>query len=454
MKFKINPNIFRAYDIRGVYNKDLTDEIALKIGRALGTFLDGKGTICVGFDTRPSSPTLFENLISGLVSTGCKVISIGMVPNPVAYFFALKHKIFGCYVTASHNPVEWNGFKIFKPNGVSFTKEMKNLESIFNSGKFIIGKGNIKENKNAIKEYAGFLENKFGKLKGKIVVDFLGGAGVNAVKIFKKIGLKVIPLHDKPDASLYGFHRLEPWGDLLNLTKETVKKEKADFGVAFDADADRSVFVDSSGNFVDPSVLNAIFVNDLLKKRKKGKIIATYDCASELENFVRELKSILLRSRIGHSFIEEKLVEEKAIFGGEQSSHFYFNIFYPFSDGILSTLYLVKILNETKKGLDELASQFKFYPIAKLYIDAGTDEIKIKTVEKIRKKYPNSIDIVDGFKISLNKTEWVLVRGSQTLPEVNLCIEAKNENRLSDLIKEYSEIIKEKIREEIGCYEK
>jgi len=447
MKFKINPNIFRAYDIRGVYNKDLTGKIALNLGKALGSLLKGKGTICVGFDTRPSSPTLFENLISGLVSTGCKVISIGMVPNPVAYFFALKHKIFGCYVTASHNPVEWNGFKIFKPNGVSFTKEMKELERIFRSGKFIIGKGSIKKNKNATKEYTEFLENKFGRLNGKIVVDFLGGAGVRAAKIFKKIGLKVISLHDKPDASLYGFHRLEPWGDLLNLTKETVKKEKADFGIAFDADADRSVFVDSAGNFVDPSILNAIFIENLLKKRKRGKIIVTFDCASELENFVRELKSILLWSRIGHSFIEEKLVEEKAIFGGEQSSHFYFNIFYPFSDGILSTLYLIKILNKDKKSLEELASQFKFYSIAKLYIDAKTDEIKIKTVEKIRKKYPNSIDISDGFKIPLNEIEWVLIRSSQTLPEVNLCIEAKNKRRLRKLVKKYSGIIEEKIKE-------
>ena len=440
-------SIFRAYDIRGIYGKDLTDEVAFKIGKALGTFLEGREKVCVGYDTRPSSPTLFKNLISGLLSTGCKVVSIGMVPNPVAYFFAWKKKIFGCYVTASHNPVEWNGFKIFKPNGTSFTeKEIKKLERIYNSGKFIVGKGNMEKEKNAIREYMEFLLNKLNRLEGKIIVDFLGGAGVCVAKIFKKIGLKTVLLHNKPDASLYGFHRLEPWGDLLNLVKKAVKKEKADLGVAFDADADRSVFIDSKGNFVDPSKISAIFIHELLKS-KRGKVVLTYDCAVELEEFVRKLRSIVIWSRIGHSFIEEKLVKEKAIFGGEQSSHFFFNIFYPFSDGILSTLYLIKILNKNKKSLEEFVKQFKFNPIAKLYINAKTDEAKVRVIEEIRRKYRNSIDVGDGFKVFLNKGEWVLIRASQTLPEINLCIQAKNRRRLKGLVEKYSRIIKKKIRE-------
>jgi len=443
---KINFDIFQAYDIRGIYNKNITDEIAFKIGKALGTFLKGRETVCVGFDTRPSSPNLFNNLISGLLSTGCRVISIGMVPNPIAYFFALKNKTFGCYVTASHNPVEWNGFKIFKPNGVSITKEIKILENIFNSEKFITGKGKFEENKNAVEEYTKFLKIKIGNLKGKIVADFLGGAGVIATEIFKKIGLRVIPLHDRPDASLYGFHRLEPWGDLLNLAKETVKKEKADLAVAFDCDADRSVFVDSSGKFIDPSILNAIFIESLLKRKKRGKAVITYDCATELEKIVRELDGKIIWSRIGHNFVEEKVNKEKALFGGEQSSHFYFNIFYPFSDGIISTLYLMKILNKIDEKIEKLANRFKFHPIGKMYINAGTDNKELRVIESIRKNYPAAIDIADGFKIALNNIEWVLIRASQTLPEVNLCVEAENEERLKELIEKYSRIIEAKIK--------
>lgn len=438
-------SIFRAYDIRGIYGKDLTDEIALKLGKALGTFLKGKEDVCVGFDTRPSSPNLFNNFVFGLTSTGCNVISLGMVPNPLAYFFAWKNKIFGCHITASHNPVEWNGFKIFKPSGVSFIEEMKTVEDIFNSEKFIVGKeGKITKENNIIKDYAKFLKNKIGKVNGKIVVDFLGGAGVKATEIFKEIGLDIIPLHDKPDASLYGFHRLEPWGNLLNAVKKTVKKEKADFGVAFDCDADRSVFINSSGEYVDSSVINGIFIKNILKERE-GKIIITFDCASELENFSKNLGGKLIRCRVGHSFIEEKVVKENALFAGEQSSHYYFNEIYPFSDGMLSTLYLSKILKETNKKFDELIKEIKFHPIEKLYIDAKTDKKKIEVVEKLRKKYPKSIDIMDGFKIELNDIEWVIIRASQTLPEVNLCIEARNKIRLKELTKKYSKIIRKEI---------
>ncbi len=322
---------------------------------------------------------------------------------------------------------------------------MKTLENVFNSEKFIVrNNGKVTEEKNIIKEYSNFLKNKIGNVNGKIVVDFLGGAGVKAIEIFKEMGLDIIPLHDKPDASLYGFHRLEPWGELLNTAKETVKKEKADFGVAFDCDADRSVFISSAGKYVDSSIINGIFIKNILKI-KKGKIVATFNCASELENFSKNLGGKLIWFRIGHSFIEEKIVEENALFAGEESSHFYFNEIYPFSDGILSTLYLSKILKETNRKFDELIKEIKFHPIESLYINAKTDENKIKVVEKLREKYPNSIDIMDGFKIKLNDIEWVLIRTSNTLPEVNLCVEAKNKKRLKELISKYSEIIKKQI---------
>jgi len=438
-------DIFRAYDIRGIYGEDIIDEVALRLGKSLGTFLKGKGDVCVGFDTRSSSPILFDNFVAGLTSIGCNVISLGMIPNPIAYFYAWKNKIFGCHITASHNPATWNGFKIFKPNGVSFIEENKAIKNIFNSKKFITnGKGEIREEKGIIKEYSDFLKSRFGKLKGKIVVDFLGGAGIKSLEILKELGLDVIPLHEKPDASLYGFHRLESWGDLLNTAMDSVRKEKADFGVAFDADADRSIFMNSAGEYMDPSVMHGIFTKNILKS-KKGRIIATFDSATELEKLSKDNGGKLIWSRIGHNFIEQKILDENALFAGEQSSHYYFNEFYPFSDGILTTLKLCKILNETKRNFDELIKEIKFHPVVKLYIEAKTDEKKIEVVEKLRKRFPNSIDIADGFKFKLNKIEWIIIRGSQTLPEVNLCIEAKNKDRLKELIQKYSEIIKKEL---------
>lgn len=438
-------NIFRAYDIRGIYGEDITDEIALNLGKSLGTFLKGKGNVCIGYDTRPSSINLFNNFASGLTSTGCNVISLGMVPNPIAYFFAWKNKVYGCHVTASHNPVDWNGFKLIKPNGVTFIDEYKTLESILYSKKFISGKkGKIVEEKNALKDYSNFLKDKIGKLNGKIVVDFLGGAGIRSLEVLKGFGLDIITLHEKPDASLYGFHMLESWGDLLNTAMKTVKKEKADFGVAFDADADRSIFINSAGEYMDPSVMHGIFTKNILNI-KKGKIIATFDSATELEKLSKDIGGKLIWSRIGHNFIEQKILDENALFAGEQSSHYYFNEFYPFSDGVLTTLKLCKILNETKRNFNELIKEIKFHPVIKIYIEAKTDEKKIEVVEKLRKRYPDSIDIADGFKFKLNEVEWAIIRGSQTLPEINLCIEARNKKRLEQLVKKYSGIIKKEI---------
>jgi phosphomannomutase/phosphoglucomutase len=439
--------IFKTYDIRGVWKKELNLATAKKIGKALGTFVRSKD-VCVGYDTRSSSPQIFKAFSEGLVSTGCKVISLGMIPNPINYFYSLKNRIFGCYITASHNPMEWNGFKMINPKGVSFVVEMKKIKEIFNSNKFLVSKkkGKIENYENAIEDYKNFLSEKLGVAKGKIVFECFGGAGATAIEVFNSLGLEVIELHCKPNGHFYGFERPEPKGKNLNILIRTVKKEKADFGVAFDGDADRSVFVDDKGRELNGSIMSYIFIEDILKK-KKGTIILAADCSSELKNLTEKNGGELIWWGVGHGFIEKKCVEEKALFAGEQSSHFYFNQFYPFSDGILSTLYLAKMLNENGKKLSQLINKIKLHPTEKIYINAKTDRNKDKAMEKIRKEFPDAIHVIDGIKIFLNSIEWVLIRESRTLPEINLCIEARNKKRLKEIREKYSKIIKAKIKE-------
>ncbi|MEM7825263.1 MAG: hypothetical protein QW412_00180 [Candidatus Aenigmatarchaeota archaeon] len=438
--------IFRAYDIRGIYGKDLTDEIAFKTGKALGTFLKGKENLAVGYDTRASSPALFEKFSSGLISTGCNVISLGMVPNPVAYFYCWKNKTFGCMITSSHSPKEWNGFKLIKKDGTSFLEEIKEIEKIVENENFLEGKGNLLEYEHAIEDYKNFLLEKIGKLKGKIVVEYFGGAGTLVNSMFKDFGINVISLHEKPDKDFYGYERPEPKGENLKLIIKKVKEEKPLFGVAFDGDADRSIFIDDKGRELNGSIGSAIFVESILKK-KKGKIVLTADCASELKRIIEKMNGELVWWRVGHGFIERKCSEEKALFGGEQSSHFYFNEFYPFSDGILATLLMVQILQESKKKLSYFVDRIKLNPTEKLYINAENDEKKMKVIERIKAEFPNALNIMDGIKIELNEVEWVLIRASQTMPEINLCVEAKNKRRLKELVEKYSNFIKEKIRE-------
>jgi phosphomannomutase/phosphoglucomutase len=437
-------SIFRAYDIRGIYGKDLTERIILNIGKAIGTFLEGKENVCVGYDTRNSSKKLFNAFSSGLISTGCNVISLGTVANPMLYFYAWKNKMYGALITASHNPKNWNGLKMVKPNGVSFIDEILKIEKIFLSNSFIKGKGKIVTDKNAIEVYKKFLKEKIGFVRKKVVVECFGTVSVVALPILRDLGIDVVSLHDRIDGNFFGFERPEPKGENLNIVKKIVKKENADFGIAFDGDADRAVFIDDKGRELNGSIMSSIF-SDYVLRKKKGSIILTADCASEIEKTVKDLGGNLIWWRVGHGFIEQKCLDERALFAGEQSSHFYFNIFYPFSDGILSTLYLAKVLSETKERLSQIVDKIKLHPIEKLYLNVRNDENKMKIISNIKKKYPDALDIMDGIKIKLNNIEWVLIRASQNMPEINLCIEARDERRLKKLIQEYSRIIKKEI---------
>jgi len=433
-------SIFRAYDIRGIYGKDLTEKVMLNLGRALGTFIDGK-KICVGYDTRKSSKKLFDSFSEGLSSTGCEVISLGLTANPMLYFYSWKNKIFGALITASHNPKEWNGLKMVRPNGVSFIEEIKKIEDIYISGSFLKNKGEIIK-ADATKDYENFLKSKIGVTRKKVVLECFGGSNVVGLPILKKTGLDIVSLHDKPNGDFFGFERPEPKGENLNLLKKTVIKEKADFGVAYDGDGDRSVFIDDKGREPNVSSIIAIFADYILNK-KKGSILLTADCASEIEDVVKKSGGKTVWWRVGHGFIEDKSVKEKVLFAGEQSSHLYFNEFYPFSDGLMATAYLSKILSERKIKLSELIDKINLHPIEKLYINVETNENKDRIVEDLKKRYPNALDIMDGIKIRLNDIEWVLIRASQTNPEINICIEAKDENRMNDLIKEYTKLVKQ-----------
>jgi len=438
-------NLFRAYDLRGVYPEEINEKVAERVGKALGTFLQGGETVCVGFDTRLSSKRIFKSFSSGLVSTGCRAVSLGLLPNPVVYFHAWRNKIFGCVITASHCPKDWTGFKLVKPNGTSFLEEIGKLKDIFESGNFLKGSGKISE-ENALIPYKIFLKKNFGNISCKIVVECFGAAGVKGVEILEELGLNVIGLHDKPNKNFFGFERPEPKGKNLKPLIKAVKRNRADFGVAFDGDADRAVFVDEKGRELNGSILSAVFVQDILK-REKGKIVLTADCASELKRIVERLGGKLIWWRVGHGFIEKKVLEEKAIFGAEESSHFYFNQFYPFSDGILATAYLAKILFEKGEKLSKIVDRIRVHPTEKIYINVLNDINKIKIVEKLREKFPEAINIMDGIKIELNRTEWVLIRASQTMPEINICAEGRNEKRLKEIVAKYSKIVKEKLRE-------
>lgn len=439
--------VFKAYDIRGVYGKELTNEMCHSIGMATGTLIDTDEFV-IGTDTRTHSPKVFENFVEGLNSTGVNALHVGALPNPVAYFNGFKNKIPGAYITASHNPPEYNGIKFFRGNGSSYTHELEELKGIIKSNKFkpTTSKGYTAELDFGFIDYRNFLLDRIStESRIKIVAEcFNGVASTITPYLFKLFGIECVPLNNKVLGDFGGL-RPEPKGENLKTLRKKVVQEKANFGIAFDGDCDRCVFIDDKGNELTAAEPGSIFIKDILEKQK-GKIIATVDCPSVIARTIKENKGSLLWNRIGHGFIEEKLIEKGALFAVEQSSHFYFNKIYPFSDGFLAALKMSQIVSKTDKKLSEMTKELKSNPTEKIYINAGTHEIKLKVVENLKKNYPENVDASDGFKIILNDVEWVLIRISQNMPEVNLSIEAKTKKNLKELLKEYTKIIKNEIK--------
>jgi phosphomannomutase/phosphoglucomutase len=438
---------FKAYDIRGVFGKEFTEADCETLGKTIGTFIENDEFV-VGYDGREHSPKIFENFVKGLNSTGVNAVSVGMMPNPVVYFNGFLNKLPGAIITASHNPPEYNGFKFFRANGSSYTDELQNLKEIFQKGDFKKGEYgkqcDIDYALNDYREYLGDKINVEGKIK--VVAECFNGVAATIVPyIFDTFGIECIPLHNKILGD-FGGMRPEPKGENLTELRKKVVQEKADFGIAFDGDADRGVFIDNEGNEFMASVPGSIFIKDILSKHRGGEIIATVDCPSAIAKIVEEKKGKLFWNRVGHGFIEENLVKRNALFALEQSSHFYFNQFYPFSDGFLAGLRMAEILSKSEKKFSEMAKETAHNPTEKIYIDAGTHEAKNKVVESLKKEFPGAIDAVDGFKVFLNDTEWVLIRVSQNMPEVNLCIEAKDKERLKELLALYTKKIKDKLK--------
>jgi len=439
--------VFRAYDIRGTYGVDLTEDVMEEIGSAMGSLLHGEAEVAVGRDARFSSPRLQQAVIQGLTSTGCDVLDIGFVPNPVNYFYAMQNKMYGAYVSASHSPVQYNGLKMVRPTGVSLIEENLSVKRIFLEKDFVRGRGKVTTIEDSIKGYEDFLSKQFRGIGGlKVCVECMGGAGSAITpRLFEKLGLNVEALHSKPDGRFCGFERPEPGGENLKQLQRLIREARADYGVAFDGDADRSVFVDDTARELDGSRMASVFLSHILEE-KRGTAVVTVDCASEIEKLVHEKGGRIVWWRVGHGFVEEKCAEENAVFGGEQSSHFYSLLpHYPFSDGPLATIKVAQILKDSGEQLSQLVDRFPLHPIIKTYIDAGTDENKDRSMERLRKLLPGGEDVMDGIKVRLGDVEWVLVRTSKTLPEINLVIEALNEERMRELKDRYTSLIESQI---------
>lgn len=432
----INKEIFRSYDIRGIYEKELTNETAYLVGKAFGTISDG--TVIVGHDARLSSNALNMNLINGIISTGTNVIDIGLVTTPMLYYAReLFNKSFAIMITASHCAKEYNGFKMCDDSGTLFGDKIQDLYNLILSGNFKEGNGHITPS-DITYEYRKLLNNKImlGNRKLKVVVDC--GNGTTCYynpSIMEDWGIELIPLYTESDPE-FPNHIPDPAVDenMIDLSNK-VKEEKADLGIAFDGDGDRIGLVDEKGNLIHADMFMYIIwkaSKDIFKNKT-----ASFDvkCSRALKEGLENLGIKTAFNRTGHSYLKLAIKENNYDFAGEFSGHVCFNDdFYGYDDALYAAGRLLKILsNSNMRVSDYLIDVPKYYSSPEEYIKVG-EENKDRIVNKVllyAKSKNYEVITVDGVRIEY-EDGFALVRKSNTSPSLTVRFEGKTESALEE----------------------
>lgn len=452
-----SPSIFKAYDIRGIYQKDFDKQTAYQIGLAYIALrkkdLKGKNKkfkIVVGADMRLSSPILKKYLIKGLLDAGADVCDIGLTSTPTFYFAVAKYKYDGgIMVSASHNPKEWNGFKVVREKaipvsgntGIDFLKE-KVLEN-----NFVINskKGKLTSKKNILFDHIKH-DLKYGHLdkikKFKIVLDPANAVGSMYLKeLFKYVPAKITKINFKLDGN-FPAHEADPLKEenLIDI-KKAVLKNKADLGITTDGDGDRIFFIDNKGELIDQSIVRGLLAKLFLQDQPKSKIGFDVRPGKITEDLILENGGKAIKTRVGHSLIKEQMLKENIYFSGESSGHFFLNM--PIGCFEIPNIVVLKLLQEFSNSNLSISEQIKPY---KKYFLSGEINREVKDKEKIfkalEKKYKaGKINKLDGISISF-KDFWFNVRGSNTENKMRLNLEAINEKILQQKIKEILNIIK------------
>jgi phosphomannomutase/phosphoglucomutase len=436
---KINPQIYREYDIRGVVDKDLTPEVVGRLSRGFGTYMVklGRKDLVVGRDGRLSSPSYGDRVIEGLMSAGCNVVDIGVCPTPV-YYFSIFHldKDGGMMVTGSHNPPEFNGFKVSVGKSTIFGEEIQKLGRLVEQGEFASGKGNLTKVE-IIRPYQETIRKNI-KLdkKLKVVIDAGNGtAGIVAGFLLKDLGCEVDELYCDIDGR-FPNHFPDPTipANLKDLIGR-MKKMGADIGIGYDGDADRIGVVDNQGNIIWGDQLMLLFAREILKHKKGATFVAEVKCSQNLFTDIEEHGGRAIMWRTGHSLIKEKMKEEKAVLGGEMSGHIFFaDRYFGYDDAIYASCRLIELLSKTDKKLSQLLEDVpKTFITPEIRVDCA-DEIKFKVVEKVKEDLRRSFSIIDVDGVRVQFTDgWGLVRASNTQPVLVLRFEAMTEKRLQEI---------------------
>lgn len=456
----MNAHIFREYDIRGLVDKDLTIDVVEKLGKGLGTVVRQKGgtTIALGRDCRESSTRFRDAMIKGLISTGISVMDIGVVPTPLTYFAANTLPVDGlAMITGSHNPPEYNGFKIGAGKTTFHGHEIQALRKLIEAGDFAKSdKPGTVTPFDIITPYNHFVKQtvKVGRKGMKIVIDAGNGTGgAIAVPLFESMGFEVVPLFCEMDAN-FPNHHPDPTvvENLLDLIK-AVKEHKAEVGIAYDGDSDRIGVVDDQGNILWGDQLMILFSRYVLKESPGAAIVGEVKCSYTLYDDIKAKGGRPIMWKAGHSLIKAKMKEEHAELAGEMSGHIFFkHRYFGFDDAVYSSARLLEILTHEKQKLSGLLSDVpKTFASPELRVDTVEEkkfELVKRATEAFRKSGHDVIDI-DGVRVTF-PDGWGLIRASNTQPILVLRFEAKTQERLNEIQKLIEGMV-ERVKKEVGA---
>jgi phosphomannomutase/phosphoglucomutase len=434
----LTPTVFREYDIRGVAERDLPTEGVEQLGQAIGTMVRRKQgrRVIVGADCRLSSPRLKAAICAGLLKAGCEVTDIGTVPTPVTYHEVLVSKADGgVMTTGSHNPADYNGFKIMDGDGTIHGEEIQELRRIIEAGDFESGEGSVVE-VDAVTPYVEDIAARFNfPRKVKVVFDAGNGtAGPVMHRLVEKLNVDAVEMFFDMDGGFPNHHPDPTVPAFLSHLIQAVRDNKAELGIAFDGDSDRIGAVDENGNVVYGDMLMLIFAREILSRKPGSTFIGEVKCSQLLYDRIASLGGNAIMWKTGHSLIKAKMKEEHAALAGEMSGHMFFaDNYYGYDDALYAALRLVDIVAKSDSALSsQLADIPSTFTTPELRLDSE-DDIKFAVVAetaRILKERGERVVEVDGARVLFEKG-WGLVRASNTQPVLVMRFEAESQEDLA-----------------------
>ncbi len=451
----LKQDIFRQYDIRGKVDKDLTPETVRMLGRAMGTYFARHGAhqTALGRDCRLSSPAFADYLSEGLMSTGCDVIDLGTIPTPLLYFsIYTKDFASGVMITGSHNPPEYNGFKMMLGKKTLFGDSIQDIYQLINNNDFASAAAGEKTSYDILSEYTDYVtENiEMGSRKMKVAVDAGNGTGGRvAVPIFKRLGCEVTELYCEMDGHFPNHHPDPTVPEALEDLIQTVKNSELDLGIAYDGDSDRIGVIDDKGQIIWGDKLMILLARDLLPSHPGAAVISEVKASQLLYDEIERLGGRPIMWKTGHSLIKQKIREENAVLAGEMSGHIFFNDrFFGFDDAIYSSARVVELLSRQQEPLSRLLADLpEMYSTPEIRVYAS-DQVKFKIVDEVKRRLAENHPVIDidGVRAQFPHG-WGLVRASNTQEALVLRFEADTQDELQSIRTQVETLIEDVIRE-------